>query len=208
MEEVYKREDYTVRRHWVQQIVKIMGLEKCTFIDMFASKWNARFAMWVDKRTDALQVPWPPDSVIWCNPPWSLLEQLPEKMQRERRCCLVIMPAWSSKKWQWTILAWSRKVIYFERGTRIFEVDGHPCQGIRWPLYACYVPQEAFDVQVNQVMQQVGPSARRKMRRRRKRAAWPKATAGGGEASPSQACDQGCGGIPAFGGPWEDNQWW
>lgn len=202
------RADYTVRRHWVHQILRIMNMQKCTFVDAFASSSNRRFEDFIDKAADAMQVAWPADKVMWCNPPWSLLEKLPSKMQQEQRCCLVIMPAWTSKKWQWTILGWSTKVIYFEKDTKLFEVDGHPCHGIRWGVYACYVPQEALAVRVNQVMGYVGPTTKRKSRRRKRRAAWQQVSSGGDEASFSQACDQGHGGIPVLGGPWVDKSWW
>lgn len=161
----YIREDYTVRKHWVRRIVTIMDLKGCPMVDTFASKSNARFNECITKDQDALKVDWPTGRVMWCNPPWSLLEQLPSKMQKEQKSCLLIFPAWHSKDWCATFLAWARKIIYMEQGTKVFEVDGHPCQGVRWGLYAAYVPQWAFTSFAIQEVRHLNPSARRRRRK-------------------------------------------
>lgn len=205
----YTREDYTVRKHWVRRIVTIMGLKGCAIIDTFASKLNARFDLWISKEQDAFKVPWPQGHIMWCNPPWSLLGKLPGKMQKEQKSCLVIMPAWHSQGWLATILQWSTKVIYFEKDSRIFEVDNHPCKGIRWGLYACFVPEVAFTTQVNVVVQHLGRSARRKLRRRRRRSEWASWKQAAAEGGNPHARDDGQDGFPAFGGSWEEQEeWW
>lgn len=173
-------EEYAVRRHWVNKITRFHNIDQDKIVDGFSSDSNKRFDNHITAKEDALQVKWPTHLVMWLNPPWSLFSLVVNKIAQEKVSCIVIAPAWDSKPWVQTLLQWSSKVMFFETGTRFFELAGKPAGGIRWGIYAMYIPATRL---LEQAVQHItsqptvaswswSKSSRRRWRRQQQRYNW------------------------------------
>ena len=117
--------------------------------DCFASAQNWRFPKFYDKEMDALAQDWLPGEVHWCNPPWSLWPATTTKIFQSIGMSIAIFPAWHSQPWVKALLSASVKMIYYEVGTKIFELGDKAVGGIRWGLYVTMIvtPQRIHQVQ-------------------------------------------------------------
>ena len=165
----YLTEEYAVRKHWVEHILKIMGIPADSNLrDCFASSSNARFAKWYTAVDNALVQAWDPSEIMWCNAPWSLWPAATRKIMESDSATIAIFPAWLSKPWVQELLSAARKIIYFEIGSKVFEIGGKPVPGIRWGLYvALIVPNDT-----RQVASVSWSAASRRRWRRKQRQQW------------------------------------
>jgi hypothetical protein len=163
----YQREDYAVRHHWVDRIMKIFNLDKSRVRDAFATGQNRRFDKFWDVHQDALKQVWSPQEVYWCNPPWSLWPATVKKIEDAGCEVVAVVPAWD-KPWVTKILGMAQRIMYMETGTRLFEVDKRVMPGIRWGIYVVWIPVFMSPLATDDRMMYAGwsSSARRRWRRR------------------------------------------
>lgn len=179
----YISEEYTVRPHWVRRIVSFFKVNPDLVIDGFSTESNKRFKLNITEKDNSLAAAWPSGYTMWLNPPWTLFPSVVEKIFKDNVACIVIFPAWDSKVWVKQLLDKAQKLMYFEAGSRIFELAGRPQGGIRWGLYAIYIDASTVGQQVNSV--EITPWSWSKASRRRWRrkqhyssaSVWPQAPA-------------------------------
>jgi hypothetical protein len=87
----YRTEEYAVQKRHMEHILKEFGV--MTTVDAFASRDNARFPRFWTEEEDAIKQPWSGE-VLWCNPPWCLLDKLVKKIVAEGVEALVVYPDW------------------------------------------------------------------------------------------------------------------
>jgi hypothetical protein len=168
----YLSESYAVRLHWVRKILKMMGYNLNNDLrDCFADPGNARFKKFWTIREDALQQQWSNQETMWCNPPWTIWEQVAKKILQSRSVVIAVFPAWHSKTWVQQLLLAACKVMYFEVGSRVFELGGKPVQGIKWGLFAALiVPSPVPDLPAEVGSVSCTPAAKRRWRRKQQKA--------------------------------------
>jgi hypothetical protein len=81
----FKREDYTVRNVFVQQIEKRFG--RRADHDCFATTKNAQCATFYTENDNALAHEWKKGETLWLNPPWSLWRKVVTKLKKIRVRC-------------------------------------------------------------------------------------------------------------------------
>ena len=126
-------EEYTVRDVFFREIANQFGLTPT--LDCFATAGNTRCRRFISSSDEASRQPWPQDEVLWVNPPWSLWPEVESWVVEATNAAIVICPAWG-KHWVRRLVALSSQRIYFEKGSRVFELDGKVAPGIPWGLWA------------------------------------------------------------------------
>lgn len=132
--EQWHSERYNVREGYVKDMC--FRLKVQPVLDAFADAGNHRFPVWYK---DAFAVRWPQDEVIWANPPFSMLQQVVEKIKRDGAKVLLVCPDWRSCSWWKSLQEHVVRRHYYPKGTAVFELDKKPVGGIRWGLWAYYV---------------------------------------------------------------------
>lgn len=165
----YWSEEYAVRKHWVKIILRMMGIsEDSNLRDCFANASNKRFQKYFTAEQNALVQPWDQSEVMWCNPPWSIWPATAQKIINSQCVTVAVFPSWESKDWVKQLTFMASKVIYFEIGSRIFELWGKPVGGIKWGLYAVLIqPVHGQPVSVGSISW--SPAARRRWRRKQQK---------------------------------------
>ena len=126
-------EEYTVRGPFFEEIVQRLGARPQR--DCFATEANKRCERWYSQGDNALSKVWGEDEVLWMNPPWSLWPEVAKKISESRCEVVCVCPAWS-KEWVQQVVGMASKRIYFEKGVRMFEVDGRPAPNTLWGVWA------------------------------------------------------------------------
>ena len=97
-------------------------------VDMFSVKASARFArFWgpdSEECTDAFKKFWGNGTRLWANPPFSMFHRVVSKIREERAMVLVCMPLWDDRSWYKKAKEITIRSVKFEKGCRIFELDG------------------------------------------------------------------------------------
>ena len=127
---------YTVRWQVFHEIIRHLGVKPQR--DLFASEGNQRCQKFYTKFDDALTQSWDTGEINWLNPPWELWPLASEKLLLSDCAAICILPAWS-KSWVHKVVGASHRRVYFEKGIRIFEVEGRPSAGTFWGLWAVYL---------------------------------------------------------------------
>lgn len=169
----YITESYAVRRHWVDKILRQFDINHACVRDCFATIHNRRFEKFYCAEQDALSLSWDINEVRWCNPPWSLWPRVADKILTTAGTSIAVFPAWHSQSWVQNLLRAAVKTIYFEVGSKVFELgDKKPVGGIRWGLYIVLVVNDIQSVQC-EVFQCAtwSASSRRRYRRQLQRRA-------------------------------------
>ena len=138
-------EDYTVRWHYFRDICCHLGLTPT--LDCFASHTNARCPKHFTEEQNALEMEWSRDEVLWLNPPWRLWPRAETKLITSTGAALVLCTD-RSKPWVKRLVGMAARRVYLERGTRLFEVEGKPCPGTLWGMWALRIdkgPRKEFD---------------------------------------------------------------
>lgn len=162
---VYFSEQYAVRAHWVKRIISQFNLDPSICRDCFATPTNRRFDRFWTEEDDALAQEWSPAEIRWCNPPWSLWSRVASKILSSIGVSVAVMPAWYSQPWVRSLLQHAERSIYYEVGTRIFQLGDKASGGIRWGLYVLYINIQVPVFAESQVTTW-SASSRRRYRRR------------------------------------------
>ena len=91
-----KNEEYAVIQPWFDYIVDWSGLEFT--VDAFAPAKQHLLPRFWDPVKDAFCQDWSQD-VLWMNPPFSLLEEVLDKIVREGAQGVLVVPVWTSLPW-------------------------------------------------------------------------------------------------------------
>jgi len=67
-------------------------------VDCFASKKNARFERFFDRKTNGFSKNWR-EEICWINGPWTKLEDIVNKVVRDRARGIMIVPTWVDRDW-------------------------------------------------------------------------------------------------------------
>ena len=138
----YKSERYAVKQEHIVRILQAFGINKDSVTDAFSDSANRRFDKWIDVKDNALQQCWI-GGVMWCNPPWSMWPEVTEKVLKREADCICICPWWSTS-WLSRLMKVASRNIFFGRGARLFELDGVPCNGTRWPVVVLLVQARSW----------------------------------------------------------------
>jgi len=148
------REDWALSADLFSQI----GGHKCT-VDRFASATNARLARFNSRwpcpgaeATDSLSLSdsaWRKE-LNYCNPPWTLMEQLAKKLMSSGAAALVVLPAWRHSLVYQLFREMAEAVTRLPRRAGMF-VPGRPVGNVRAPRWDVDIlhiplraPQETF----------------------------------------------------------------
>ena len=95
-------------------------------VDMFADEQNARFSRWWGRcGEDAWRQDWGSlEGTGWCNPPFSVLDNVVDKCRAEGGNLILIAPDWQEKRYFQEMWPMSSSHSFFPVGTRLFELDG------------------------------------------------------------------------------------
>ena len=89
-------ERWTVRTAQVENIVQQLHVEY-PVLDMFADRKNHRFVEWWGpggRIQDAFTQDWGGVSLKWCNPPYSMLTEVVDKLIADKAYVILIAPRW------------------------------------------------------------------------------------------------------------------
>ena len=134
-------EEYGVRRKWVERVMHEFAVTPDR--DCFATGGNARFPRYYTQEQDALSLRWDESETMWCNPPWTEWPKVADKILRGKNRCVCVVPAWYSRAWVHDLVKAATRILYVEKGHRVFELDGQPVEGIRWGLFFLLIDPEA-----------------------------------------------------------------
>ena len=102
VERKWKTQDYAVRDSLVNDILKRFNVEPV--VDAFATAENKRFPEHWDETQDAFKQHWgQPQGVLWMSPPFTRMQEVVDKLARDRARAVVVAPAWTYTDW-WTKL--------------------------------------------------------------------------------------------------------
>jgi hypothetical protein len=155
----YVTEMYAVRQCWVQKILRMFKIDAADCRDCFATPHNCRFPRYYTEEDDAMAQTWSMREVRWCNPPWSMWPAVSQKMLSSEGVSIGVLPAWDSQGWVEQLLEAAERIIYYEVGSKIFELGGRPVGGVRWGVYVVKIRGRADH-------EPWGPSSRRRYRRK------------------------------------------
>ena len=91
----WRTDDYAVRHDLVQHVIDHFG-GTVPSIDAFASMKNKRFPRFWDKHADAFTKDWASEDLLWINPPFDLLNQVVDKIQKDGALAIVVAPEWKT----------------------------------------------------------------------------------------------------------------
>lgn len=113
-----KREDYTLRRDLMEEIVKMFGGASDAWFDLFATETTARFENFA---SDAYQLDWSEiGRVYWANPPFSQWGKVFEGIVRAKGRFICLIPDWG-QPWIVTALQLASRKMYIPSGVSLFE---------------------------------------------------------------------------------------
>lgn len=78
-------------------------------------------------------------NILWCNPPFSMIQAVSDKVKAEAAHCLLLVPEWPTKSW-WADLqplaVWRWRI---PANVKVFEMFHRPCAPTRWPVHVLAV---------------------------------------------------------------------
>jgi hypothetical protein len=92
--------NYAIIDLWVNKLLAWSDL-KIT-IDAFANKSNRRFKRFWSLKSDAFTKKWSKE-ILWCNPPFHLIQDMIQKIIDDKARALLILPHWPHLRW-WKLL--------------------------------------------------------------------------------------------------------
>jgi hypothetical protein len=138
-------ERYAVRQGLVKDIC--FRLQAKPDVDLFADTANHRFPMWYGEgglHADAFSVQWTRDKLYWCNPPFSKLDQVVQKVKKDKCQMILVCPDWRNRWYFQAVRPHIVRQYYYAPGTHVFELPPVAVAGIRWGLWALLIDGELF----------------------------------------------------------------
>ena len=72
-----------------------------------------------------------PGHVLWCNPPFSMLDSVVNKLHLDHGHALLVMPVWEDKDFYKKACWMTLRKVPFPKGSLVFNLDGRPAGPIR-----------------------------------------------------------------------------
>ena len=82
---------------------------------------------------------WSNRGLIWCNPPFSLLSEVVNKIHKEGAQVLLVLPEWPTKVWWRLTTQLMAKSCFFPSWSLLFENDKGPMAPTRWAVRVAYI---------------------------------------------------------------------
>ncbi len=136
----WKSEKYCVRAQVVELIQPLLQTPPLT-IDAFSESLTARCSKWWGPGSqlaqDAFKENWS-SQFFWMNPPFSSLAKVVRKIREDGAHGILIIPDWQYTKWYKELSPHVLSSVLFSKGSRVFELGGEVCKGVRWPTRAVH----------------------------------------------------------------------
>ena len=116
-------------------------------IDLFASARHHQLPRYysVDRKDsraegyNAFNFLWTPDIMLYINPPWTLLDEVMDKIIRDGSRCLLVTPYWPEKDWYRKLRTLKRDRRYWSQPLYLKE-HGRMQRAPRWDTVFTYIP--------------------------------------------------------------------
>jgi hypothetical protein len=102
-----------------------------------------------DVHNSAFDRNWKAQGLLWVNPPFQLLPQVVDKLEKEQATALLLCPEWPTATWWDKVKKMSTRSYYFPKGSRLFEDDKGRLGPTRWGVWVMYInPSEGHTKRV------------------------------------------------------------
>ncbi len=136
--QAWASERYRVAAPWVASLLAILRCPTPS-VDSFADSANHCFLRWWGiggEVEDAFTQNWNREPLIWCNPPFSVLDRVVVKAIAENARMVLICPDWPRQAWWHALQKHVKASHYMPEGTPVFECDGKPVGPTKWGTWA------------------------------------------------------------------------
>ena len=82
---------------------------------------------------------WGDESLLWMNPPFSLLPRVVDKIHKDGARVVLIMPLWEDREFFTKIQPMILRKCVYPEGSKVFEQKRKAMPGIRWPVWCVLV---------------------------------------------------------------------
>ncbi len=97
--------------------------------------------LFCSKEVDAFTQDWAGQEFLWCNPPFTMMDEVVRKIHAEGAEVLLVLPEWTNKPWWSLATGLMSKSQYFPLGSRIFENETGKMGATHWGLRLMYIPR-------------------------------------------------------------------
>ena len=137
----FKTERYAVRLPMKNDILLRLKVGEPT-IDLFADQELHMCPRWFGhggEHLNSFEMDWGREELGWCNPPFSRLQEVVQKIVDDRAKVILIMPHWTSNQWFHDIQPYVQRKYFYKKGTLFFEQRAGLVGGLPWPVWALLV---------------------------------------------------------------------
>jgi hypothetical protein len=130
-----------VRRPVMQDMLMRLGVKQPD-IDLFGEKGLHVCPKWYGPGSDvpdAMKETWRKGTLHWCNPPFSIMAAVVDKIIEDGIEVVLIMPHWPSEAYFRQIQKFVVRRYFYKTGLRVFETQEGPSGPTRWPVWALLV---------------------------------------------------------------------
>lgn len=107
-----------------RHVISHLGLNEQPSVDAFAKKdehvvrryWGPQ-----GEKENAFDQNWNPERLLWCNPPYSKLQAVVDKMVAEQARMILIVPDWRNTSWWKQLQGFVRSWYFYPRGMNFFN---------------------------------------------------------------------------------------
>lgn len=138
VEKVPVFESYRVLPEIFEDIVQKLGCKRPQ-IDLFADQDNKLCEKYWSAENDAFAKDWSEFEYFWCNPPYSMMGRVVEKIKTDGVQGILIAPEWRTRDWWDPLNKMVEGAIYFPMGTKLFETEKGPAGPTKWGAWAMLV---------------------------------------------------------------------
>ena len=129
-------ERYSVRKPMMNEIIMRLQAGEPT-VDLLADRELHMCPRWYGKggeQLDAFAEDWGKEELCWCNPPFSAMQEVVDKLIRDRARSILIMPHWRSQDWFQDVQPYVKKTYFYKKKTLLFEKKEGMVGGLPWPV--------------------------------------------------------------------------
>ena len=135
------KERFAVRRPMFNDILMRLGHVQPS-VDAFADSRLHLMDRWWGPGSevpDSMLVSWKNEPLLWCNPPFSMMGEVVDKLLRDRARAVLIMPHWTNQQWFLDVERITICSMFYRRKTMMFETDNGMMPGTPWAIWALLV---------------------------------------------------------------------
>ena len=135
-------ESYQVKQPIFRGILSQLGVSEPA-VDAFGEAALHLCQIWwgpEGEKEDAFQVTdWSEHGLLWCNPPFSRLQEVVCKILRDKARVVLIVPHWPNRSWFKKLRPFVLRKVWIKRGTKLFETTVGDLPGIPWSVLAMHI---------------------------------------------------------------------